>query len=85
MAAHSSQLETAVSKTNATDFEVAELRADLVDLSQQLRMDAMRVDELEGVVNPMMTDEYQAVASCFETCLVVISMMSRVQVAVHPA
>ena len=47
-AAHSLKLETAVSKNIATDGEVAELHADLGDLSRQLKMNAMRVDELEG-------------------------------------
>ena len=44
VAAHSSKLETAVSKMSALDDDVAELHADLDDLPQQLKMDAMRVD-----------------------------------------
>ena len=54
--AHSFKLETAVSKTNVIDGDVAQMHADLGDLSRHLKMNAMRVDELEGVVNPMMTD-----------------------------
>ena len=53
MATYSFKLETAV-------CEVAELRADLGDLSQHLMMNAMRVDGLEGVVNSMMTNVCQA-------------------------
>ena len=51
MAAHSFKLETAVSTNNATDGEAAKLHADLGDLLQQVKMNVMRVDELEGVVN----------------------------------
>ena len=55
----------------ALDSKFAGLHADLTDLSQQLRMTTMRVDqrkifattgedEPEGVVNSMMTNVYQA-------------------------
>ena len=67
MATHSFKLEADVPKSSAMDGEVAELHADLGDLSQQPKMNAMRVDnrkifedELEGVVNPMMTNVCQA-------------------------
>ena len=61
--AHSFKLETAVSKTNVADCEVAELRAHLGDVSQQQKTNAMCVDELERVVNPMMTTVCQAAGS----------------------
>ena len=57
---HSFERETAISKSDVMDGGVAELHVDLGDLSQQLKMNAMRVDELEGVVNTMMTDVCQA-------------------------
>ena len=42
---HSFKLEEAISKSNALDGDVAELHADVGGLPQQLKMDAMRVDE----------------------------------------
>ena len=53
---HTFKRGTAISKTNVMDGDVAELHADLGDLSQQLKMNAMCFDELEAAVNTMMTD-----------------------------